>query len=159
MPTVPFSHVDTEGYGQNRCPVGQLAGSVQEQQQEAGGCQVLQFPGPEEAAGSGARPGGAVQRHRGYAWTSLPHHLGKIPIYCVLSSTTSSVCKNVFLVVYLLICSVHYVEPCVYDVKRVNMVQLSRGFFLESFYKEGEIMSPNTGHFPYLLSEFLFINF
>lgn len=143
MPTVPFSDVDTEGNGQNRCPVGQLAGSVQEQQQEAGGCQVLQFPGPEEAASSGARPGGAVQRHRGYAWTSLPHHLGKIQICCLLSSTTSSVCKNVFVVVYLLICSVHYVEP--------RVVELSRGFFLESFYKEGEIMSPNTGHFPYLL--------
>lgn len=69
------SHVDTEGDDQNRRPVGQPAGSVQEQQQEAGSCQVLQFPGSEEAAGGGARPGGAVQRHHSYARTSLPHHL------------------------------------------------------------------------------------
>lgn len=70
-----LSHIATEGDGQNRRPVGQPAGSVQEQQQEAGSCEVLQFPGPEEAAGGGARPGGAVQRHHSYARTSLPHHL------------------------------------------------------------------------------------
>lgn len=75
MLTVPLSHDDTEGDDQNRRPVDQPAGSVQEQQQEAGSCQVLQFPGSEEAAGGGARPGGAVQRHRSYARTSLPHHL------------------------------------------------------------------------------------
>lgn len=50
---------------------------MQEQQQEAGGCKVLQFPGPEEAAGGGARAGGAVQRHHRYAWTSLSYHLEK----------------------------------------------------------------------------------
>lgn len=67
----------TEGDGQNRRPVGQPAGPVQEQQQEAGGSEVLQLPGPEEAAGGGAGPGGAVQRHRSHTRTSLPHHLGK----------------------------------------------------------------------------------
>lgn len=72
----PDSLLATEGHGQNRRPVGQPAGPVQEQQQEAGGCQVLQLPGPEEAAGGGARPGGALQRHHSYTWTSLPHHLG-----------------------------------------------------------------------------------
>lgn len=50
---------------------------MQEQQQEAGGCKVLQLPGPEEAAGGGAGPGGAVQRHHRDARTSLPHHLEK----------------------------------------------------------------------------------
>ncbi len=69
------SHIATESDGQNRRPVGQPAGSLPEQQQEAGSRQVLQFPGSEEAAGGGARAGGAIQRHHSYTRTSLSYHL------------------------------------------------------------------------------------
>ena len=77
-PPVSVSHLATEGDGQNRRAVGQPAGPVQEQQQEAGSCQVLQLPGSEEAAGSGAGPGGALQRHHSYTWASLPRHLTRL---------------------------------------------------------------------------------
>lgn len=68
-------NLSTEGDGQNWSSVSQPVGHVQEQQQKAGGCQVLQLPGSEEAAGGGARSGGAVQRYCCYAGTSFPCHL------------------------------------------------------------------------------------
>lgn len=52
---------------------------MQEQQQEAGSRQVLQLPGPEEAAGGGAGPGGALQRHRSHGRASIPRHLKQRP--------------------------------------------------------------------------------
>lgn len=53
-----FSHsVCLEGACQDRSRVNQPARPVQEQQQEAGSCQVLQLPGTEKAAGGGADAG------------------------------------------------------------------------------------------------------
>lgn len=105
--TLSFSHTAVESHGQNRCPVSQPAGSVQKQQQEAGGCQVLQLPGSEEAAGGGAGPGRALQRHRSYAWTSLSHHLRSktnfVGALCNTSCLTSQLLLLFKCICYLLV--------------------------------------------------------
>ena len=100
---VPLSLVRSEGVGQNRSRVHQLAGALQEQQQEAGGSQVLQLPGAEETAGRGALPGRAVQRHHRHTWPAIPHRLDvwtleahRTPVFlrhALITSTVNCYCS------------------------------------------------------------------
>lgn len=62
-------------HGKDRCRLRQPPGIVQEQQQEAGSCKILQFPGPQEAASHWSHPVWTLQWHHRHRWTKIPPYL------------------------------------------------------------------------------------